>query len=318
MPSATVQHATGARFTATFDVSTFRKGNLHAHSKLSDGVDTPEDVIAWYRSQGYGFVALTDHNHRAEPTHYAALQDESFTVVAGEEVTMLGGGRQVHVNALCTKRTIGGGVFETVAEALVWAISAVDAQGGVALVNHPNFDRAVSLDDLVEARGASLIEIASGHPYVGSAGVDGRPSHEALWDGAISRGLNVMGAAVDDTHRLRSSGEPPGFPGVGWVEVFSHSASPPELCEALRTGRLYASTGPRLARIRVTGTGYAVWPVAPARVEFVGNGGTVLRTLNATADEPAQYTPRGNEGYVRARIVQSTGTAHTPPVPVEP
>lgn len=38
------------------------KGNLHTHSLWSDGDDFPEMIGEWYRSQGYHFLALSDHN----------------------------------------------------------------------------------------------------------------------------------------------------------------------------------------------------------------------------------------------------------------
>ncbi len=38
------------------------RGNLHTHSLWSDGNDFPEMIAAWYRDQGYNFLALSDHN----------------------------------------------------------------------------------------------------------------------------------------------------------------------------------------------------------------------------------------------------------------
>ncbi len=38
------------------------KGNLHTHSLWSDGDEFPEVIVDWYRSHGYDFVALSDHN----------------------------------------------------------------------------------------------------------------------------------------------------------------------------------------------------------------------------------------------------------------
>src|SRR5262245_15109758 len=38
------------------------KGNLHTHTLWSDGDDFPEMVAEWYRTRGYNFLALTDHN----------------------------------------------------------------------------------------------------------------------------------------------------------------------------------------------------------------------------------------------------------------
>ena len=38
------------------------KGNLHTHTYWSDGDDFPEMVADWYKSHGYDFLALSDHN----------------------------------------------------------------------------------------------------------------------------------------------------------------------------------------------------------------------------------------------------------------
>lgn len=38
------------------------KGNLHTHSLWSDGDDFPEMIAEWYRTHGYNFLAISDHN----------------------------------------------------------------------------------------------------------------------------------------------------------------------------------------------------------------------------------------------------------------
>jgi hypothetical protein len=38
------------------------KGNLHTHSFWSDGDDFPEMIAAWYKTNGYHFLAISDHN----------------------------------------------------------------------------------------------------------------------------------------------------------------------------------------------------------------------------------------------------------------
>jgi hypothetical protein len=38
------------------------KGNLHTHTLWSDGDDYPEMIVDWYKSRGYNFLALSDHN----------------------------------------------------------------------------------------------------------------------------------------------------------------------------------------------------------------------------------------------------------------
>lgn len=38
------------------------KGNLHTHSYWSDGDEFPEMIMDWYKSKGYNFIGLSDHN----------------------------------------------------------------------------------------------------------------------------------------------------------------------------------------------------------------------------------------------------------------
>ncbi|HEX4478358.1 MAG TPA: CehA/McbA family metallohydrolase [Polyangiaceae bacterium] len=297
-------------FERSFDVSDFKKGNLHTHTNRSDGDSAPEDVASWYRRSGYNFLALTDHNRFNDARRWAWLENEDFRLISGEEITMSGGGRQVHVNALCTSQKIGGGTFDTVAAALSWAVSRVERQGGVAIVNHPNFDRAISATDLPAADGAALFEIMSGHPYVYSAGTKNRPSAEHLWDVALTDGQLFAGVAVDDMHHLRTTADPPAFAGKGWVEVFATANDPATICDALRKGALYASSGASFSRIRVTATTYTVWPErGGSAVSFIGvEGRTLLRTTTVDDGEPATYVLGGGEVYVRANVTAPDGT----------
>ena len=54
------------------------KGNLHAHTFWSDGKAFPEEAVAWYKSHGYNFLGLSDHNiFQDEPDSWiTALRDK--------------------------------------------------------------------------------------------------------------------------------------------------------------------------------------------------------------------------------------------------
>jgi hypothetical protein len=305
-------------FVRTFEVTHFQKGNVHTHTTLSDGGSSPEQTITWYRSHGYQFLSLTDHNKLSHPASYASLQEPGFVLISGEEITMTGKGRQVHINALCTSNRIPGGNFGSAAAALSNGISAVRAQGGVALVNHPNFDWALSAGDVTDARDAPLLEIASGHPYVHSAGDATHPSHESLWDIALSSGADFMGVGVDDEHHIDVSSDPPATPGRAWISTFGDVTEAPAICAALAKGELYSSTGVELRRISVLQRQYEVAPVqARATVVFIGMGGRELSRVEPSKGAPAVYTLLGDEGYVRARIELPDGKrAWTPAVRV--
>jgi hypothetical protein len=321
-PEAGSATTTAARrdfhFARTFEATRFQRGNLHTHTTRSDGHNTPEQMIAWYETHGYQFLAITDHNLLSDPTRYATSHGQKFVLIAGEEITMTGAGRQVHVNALCTRSQIPGGVFASKTGALSNAIASVLAQGGVAIVNHPNFDWALSSSEVIAARNAQLLEIASGHPHVHSSGDAKHPSHEALWDQALTAGAHCMGVAVDDAHRIDGSDSPRALPGKAWVEVFADRADAKIICGTLARGDLYASTGVELRRIHVTRTEYLVEPTrSHATVVFIGGGGRELaRVVVNPPNTFASYSLKGDEAYVRARVESDRARAWTPAVRV--
>ncbi|MEQ1842081.1 MAG: hypothetical protein ABL994_16875, partial [Verrucomicrobiales bacterium] len=50
------------------------KGNTHTHSLWSDGNDFPEMIFDWYRSHGYDFVGMSDHNVLQEGDKWLDLE----------------------------------------------------------------------------------------------------------------------------------------------------------------------------------------------------------------------------------------------------
>ncbi|MFT3773857.1 MAG: CehA/McbA family metallohydrolase [Minicystis sp.] len=315
-PSASAQPAPSAapsgppHFEEEVDVTTFQKGNIHTHTTWSDGDHPPHDVYSWYRDHGYNFLAITDHNSLTDPAVFRPLERKKrFVMITGEEVTMWGAGKQVHVNAICHKHTIGGKKFDTQREALAWGVEQVKAQGGIALVNHPNWDWALTPEDVPSARGAQLLEIWSGHPYVHTLGDETRKSHEAIWDMMLTAGERFAGVAVDDAHSYSPTApENAARPGRAWIYVFAPEPTKEAICEGLAGGKLYASTGVTLKRIAVKDDTFAVYPAErTAQVEFVGKGGAVLQSGKPGEDGAARYKLKGGEGYVRARIHNDAG-----------
>ena len=54
------------------------KGNLHTHSYWSDGDEFPEVIMDWYKTNGYHFVALSDHNILAEGEKWITIRSDSM------------------------------------------------------------------------------------------------------------------------------------------------------------------------------------------------------------------------------------------------
>lgn len=58
------------------------KGNLHTHSLWSDGDDYPEMIVEWYKTQGYDFLAISDHNVLAEGEKWITVTGEGIAAEA--------------------------------------------------------------------------------------------------------------------------------------------------------------------------------------------------------------------------------------------
>jgi len=52
----------GPRIASTDGPKRWFKGNTHTHSLWSDGDAAPEHIADWYKSHGYDFLVLSDHN----------------------------------------------------------------------------------------------------------------------------------------------------------------------------------------------------------------------------------------------------------------
>ncbi len=294
-------------FSVTFDVGKFQRGNIHTHTTRSDGKQSPLEVATWYRDHGYQFLAITDHDVLVEPTEVGDVETPNFVLIPGEEITSAGNDKPVHVLGLCIDHFIPSGHFDSALEALTQGITAVRAQNGFAVANHPNFSWAFGLADLTRLTGSYGLEVWSGHPASHSAGDATRPSHLALWDELLTRGRRVTAVAVDDEHTLVATGMAgDALPGLAWIETFGEIGREP-ICEALRMGRLYASSGVAFRRIRLEPHRFTVWIDDPRdAVEFVASSAQVLASVTLTAFVPdadgfaASYELRGGETYVRA------------------
>ena len=61
------------------------KGNTHTHSYWSDGNDFPEMIMDWYKSRGYDFIALSDHNILADTIKWKPIPKHPFRQKRFEE-----------------------------------------------------------------------------------------------------------------------------------------------------------------------------------------------------------------------------------------
>jgi predicted metal-dependent phosphoesterase TrpH len=207
-------------------------------------------------------------------------------------------------------------------------------------INHPNFGWGLTAEDLMRIEGDKFFEVYNGHPAVNNEGDLYHPNTERIWDIVLTfrlaeLGLEPMfGTAVDDAHNYHVMARSNSNPGRGWVVVRSEKLTAPAIIAAMERGDFYASSGARLRDIRVTTNALAIdiegepgvtyttqfvgtrtsfdrtaesgqrptGTVAPVTRYYSGDIGTVLAEVPGL--QPV-YTFRGDEIYVRAKVVSS-------------
>ena len=373
------------------------KGNLHTHTLWSDGDDYPEMVAAWYKDQGYHFLALSDHNVTLDGTKWLTVgvsnrgsgavfreyverfgedwveqrtlngvnqvrlkplgefrllleEASKFLLIPSEEVTTRHLTAQIHINVSNLRQPIqpaGGG---SVVEVIQNNFDAVNdqrrdtGQPMVAHLNHPNFQWAITAEELMQVRGERFFEVYNGHPQVHNEGDALHASTERVWDIVLTWRLArlglppVFGLGVDDSHHYHIGGMTNSTPGRGWIQVRAPRLSPESIIAALEAGDFYASSGVTLKDIRRTEKRLEIDIAGETgvtyRTQFIGTrrgfdarhepvlakSGTPLRVTHRYSDEvgavlaevegaTAIYEMKGDELYVRAKIVSTKAKA---------
>jgi hypothetical protein len=295
------------------------KGNTHTHTLNSDGDSTPDDVTKWYREHGYQFLVLSDHNVLTKPDGLNAVHGarEQFLLIQGEEVTDRFGDKPLHINGLNVSEVVEPQHGSSVVDVVQRSVDAIRKAGGVPHINHPNFGWAITADELQAVRNDKLFEIYNGHHQVNNLGGGGVPGMEEVWDRILSSGKLIYGIADDDAHVFKQPGNPnvPG-PGRGWVFVRADRLASTPIVEALDRGDFYASTGVELSDYQVTAKAISITikteRTSKYRVQFIGRNGAIL---GEAISSPAVYEFKGDELYVRAKVLESNGrVAWTQPI----
>ena len=295
------------------------KGNIHTHTTESDGDDTPENVVRWYRRHGYDFLVLSDHNHLTLFEYAEGRRRfKRPLMVPGEEVSLSihEGRTPVHINAIGISRVVEPIDAREIVPTLQANVDAIISAGGIASINHPNYMWSFDHEHIKQVEGATMVEIFNGHPAANVHGAPGRASYEEIWDGVLSAGRVIFGVATDDSHNYKDFHPARSNPGRGWIVVQAEALEVEALLEGMSHGRFYASTGvelsdldqsPETISLRVRTDRDYIYTTA-----FIGSGGQVLQE---STGPDASYEPCGDEQYVRAVVRSSSGPkAWTQPV----
>ncbi|HJR65585.1 MAG TPA: hypothetical protein VJ802_04095 [Gemmatimonadaceae bacterium] len=283
------------------------------------------------------------------PEYRARVEERGhFVLVPGEEITQYLAGRGAHMNALNLAEAVSEQKGTSLVEILRKDLDSLRVQEGrtareiVAVLNHPNFLWSQTAEDLIALPDLRFFEVYNGHPLVNILGDSLRPGNERIWDIVLTRRLTTGGAmlygvATDDAHDYHEFAPRHRNPGRGWIMVRASTLAADSLMRAMARGDFYASTGVTLSELRrqgqrltvaITGAagvsyttqfigtrrGYDTTSVArhdsagtPITRHYSNEVGAVLSEVRGTS---ASYTMRGDEVYVRVRVVSTKPKAN--------
>ncbi|MCG2770392.1 MAG: CehA/McbA family metallohydrolase [Chloroflexota bacterium] len=274
------------------------KGNVHTHSLNSDGSASPQEVCVLYAQEGYDFLAITDHDVLTD-----ILPEVDIIHLPGEELSTPS--PCGHMVALNIQVPVDLNISDQD------RIKAVNAQGGIPILAHPNIHTTADYGDpsppdhgwsdetiaiLQEFQGIEIYNLITDLYYPSGYSLD-------KWDAALSRGQRCWGFAVDDAHVLEHGDYPKGWLG-GWIVVRTTQRARGQLVSAIRSGSFYSSTGIEIREIQLVNDTVTVETADADEIRFIGQNGIILKRIAGGA---GTYRIRGNELYVRVECVNSLG-----------
>ncbi len=275
----------------------FYKANLHCHTNISDGHQSPEEVKEFYKANGYSAVCYTDHEVLIP---HKDLCDDEFIALHGYEVAIKkdiyhGTGTFIpayHFNIIAesqdqlrmtrfykTNRSMPGNAREWAEKYAVYDendlteesiydkewiseyLTAVKNAGFLITYNHPQWSLQNAYD-YVGLRGLHAVEVING-------GCIALNDNTALhYETMLRSGMDVVAIGGDDNHGL-------GERGRAWTMIKAPELTYDALIAAYKKGDCYASEGPEIHSLYIE-DGELVIKCSPAQTVTVLSEGRGL------------------------------------------
>ena len=183
--------------------------------------------------------------------------------MSAEEISDQYQSKPIHIGAINVMELIKPQGGNSVAEVMQRNLDEVYAQrkrtGEImfAHINHPNFQWAIKVEDMMQLKGDRFFEVYNGHPHVHNYGDSTTIGMEELWDRLlihyIKEGRDLLyGLATDDAHNYIEYKVGTSNPGRGWIMVRGESLTPQSLISAMEKGDFYSTTGVELQQLEFT------------------------------------------------------------------
>lgn len=277
------------------------RGDLHCHTRYSDGDSWPSEMLHAGAEAGLDFLGVTDHNNVAHHAEYGPGGDGLPIVIPGIEVTTYGG----HWNAWGTDRWWE--FREPAAPAVERAMAAAQAAGAFVSVNHPKpFGPPWEYGDI---RSFNAVEVWNG-PWVPLNSVA-----LGFWESRLRAGQHLVAIGGSDTHVLRAQdpdsrhAQALGTP-TTWVEA-GPNPDARSILDGMRAGRTFVSAspaGPQLYLDRAgDGVEVTVRDAPGAALVILGDQGTIAAEASPAGEWSTSARVPGGTTYVRAQLVGPQG-----------
>ena len=285
------------------DTAPFLKANFHAHTTCSDGKLSPEECIGFYAGAGYDVLAVTDHRKVTE------TESDRILLIPGIEIDYRMPGQWVHILGLGMKKEI----------ASRWnpsgtpqgGIDMIRSLGGIAVLAHPawSMNTPAFMRSLTGLSGVEIWNSVSTLPLNGDR-ADSSPLLDVTW---ASGGKLLPVFANDDSHPYTFEA------GVAATMVQAENRSVPAVMNALRAGRFYGTTGPRILQILKRHNREIIVQCSPAEyvIFYSDSPWSNGRTVAGHDITECSYTIQKNDHYVRVEVRDADGRkAWSPPIGV--
>jgi hypothetical protein len=191
--------------------------NLHAHSRawfgLTNGVDTPRDIVNTYLSRGYALAALSNYMQHT-PEAQLSLYEHGYNLALSHQLVV--GAQQV---------SWYDSLWPTI-DAKQFVLRRLEGDDTLVVLAHPWLKQSYAVDELERLQNYQAVEVAN-HAQTATE----------PWDAALTSGHRVWGIANDDTHNLAE----PGHTFVAFTWVRAPSAGANDIQAALRAGQTVAA-----------------------------------------------------------------------------
>lgn len=275
------------------------KGNLHTHSKRSDGRLEPDQIFRMYADHGYDFMALTDHWKQSPDG-----ESDRLLTIPGIE--------------LDHSPNVREGIFHIVGVGMSGQIDVsrrgqMEAQemideinrcGGAATLCHPAWslntpEQIMSCKDIVALE---VFNSVSDKPH------NVRPDSALLSDMVSARGRFINLSAVDDAHFYD------GDACRSFIYLKTDTLDRAHIVEAMKKGDFYASQGPQFSYTWDPETMTCHVECSPAAditffsdAAFVGHRVFSEERGDGELQTEATYICQKNESFLRFEITDFLG-----------